>query len=239
MSIIYVDKDAVDLLLDKYTGFNVDTKNPFRSEGPVKVMVDFTGHPDASNLEVTKAITVITSDPWAGELFLTDGTSLGTITHDGAGLRVEGNTDNIHKMIRQHLLTDPRTRHKTFNQGYFNAAAETVCNGLFGSFCVLALVAIQYISELQGEVVKVDTEYLMKNKILKNNTYRGDDYYVLKIKENNAVYGNSVPTGVSQRYHMRRGHYRRYKSGKTIFVEAYHAGDKELGTIFKDYKLGA
>lgn len=42
-------------------------------------------------------------------------------------------------------------------------------------------------------------------------------------------------TGIKQRHHMRRGHYRQLKTGKSVWVNAYWAGDKEIGIVHKDY----
>ncbi len=42
-------------------------------------------------------------------------------------------------------------------------------------------------------------------------------------------------TGIKQRHHMRRGHYRQLKTGKRVWVAAYWAGDKHLGIVHKDY----
>lgn len=46
-------------------------------------------------------------------------------------------------------------------------------------------------------------------------------------------------THASPRLHDRRGHWRRYKSGKTIFVKACKVGDASKGIVFKDYQVGS
>lgn len=40
-----------------------------------------------------------------------------------------------------------------------------------------------------------------------------------------------TPSGVKQRQHTRRGHLRRYKDGRTIWIDDYTAGDPELGKL--------
>lgn len=42
-------------------------------------------------------------------------------------------------------------------------------------------------------------------------------------------------THASPRWHMRRGHWRNYKSGKRVWVEQMEVGDKSKGVIVKDY----
>ena len=49
--------------------------------------------------------------------------------------------------------------------------------------------------------------------------------------------GVSIPTGVTQRAHTRRGHERHYKNGKVIWINSYRAGDASKGTIVKDYRV--
>lgn len=44
-------------------------------------------------------------------------------------------------------------------------------------------------------------------------------------------------THASPRIHLRRGHIRRYKSGKEIWINAFTVGSKDRGIIHKDYKI--
>lgn len=44
-------------------------------------------------------------------------------------------------------------------------------------------------------------------------------------------------THASPRLHLRRGHWRRYKSGKTVWIEACKVGKPELGVVAKTYQL--
>lgn len=45
-------------------------------------------------------------------------------------------------------------------------------------------------------------------------------------------------THASPRLHDRRGHLRRLRSGKNVWVKAHKVGDATLGTIFHDYQIG-
>lgn len=66
-----------------------------------------------------------------------------------------------------------------------------------------------------------------------------DSYYILDIK-NQVKRARSDPLHISnirQRYHLRRGHWRQYQSGKRVWIDAYHAGNKALGRVEKDYMV--
>lgn len=72
----------------------------------------------------------------------------------------------------------------------------------------------------------------------------GFDYKIIELKPGRLTYKrypNSDNTGYKQKYHMRRGHPRKLKQKdgtiKTIWINSYHAGDKEIGEIHHDYKL--
>jgi hypothetical protein len=45
-------------------------------------------------------------------------------------------------------------------------------------------------------------------------------------------------THASPRLHDRRGHLRRLRSGKNVWVKPHKVGDATLGTIFHDYRIG-
>ena len=45
-------------------------------------------------------------------------------------------------------------------------------------------------------------------------------------------------THASPRMHDRRGHLRRLRSGKNVWVKPHKVGDVTLGTIFHDYRIG-
>jgi hypothetical protein len=79
----------------------------------------------------------------------------------------------------------------------------------------------------------------LQKKRYRKTKLPADDYYILKPKPRvlREETPESEPSDIHQRYHLRRGHWRQYKCGKRIFVKAYHAGDKNLGIIHKDYKI--
>jgi hypothetical protein len=62
-------------------------------------------------------------------------------------------------------------------------------------------------------------------------------YKICIIKANVFKNINNIPTHIKQKEHTRRGHYRHYKNGKTIFINSYTAGNKNLGTIKKEYQI--
>jgi len=90
----------------------------------------------------------------------------------------------------------------------------------------------------------IKTNYMAKH-VAKNVVQpTGDTYKLLTVKRNRIILKPSTNlrnTGSRQRYHTRRGHDRRLrqKDGtiKKIWINSYHAGDKGLGVIHKDYKL--
>jgi hypothetical protein len=45
-------------------------------------------------------------------------------------------------------------------------------------------------------------------------------------------------THASPRLHDRRGHLRRLRSGKNVWVKPHKVGDAKLGTVFHDYQIG-
>ena len=40
-------------------------------------------------------------------------------------------------------------------------------------------------------------------------------------------------------WHIRRGHMRRLKDGRSVFVRSCEVGSKERGVVLKDYRIGA
>lgn len=56
-----------------------------------------------------------------------------------------------------------------------------------------------------------------------------------------AVEPKSAPKGgthASPRQHDRRGHLRRLRTGKNVWVKPHKVGDPSLGVVFHDYKIG-
>lgn len=71
---------------------------------------------------------------------------------------------------------------------------------------------------------------------VKGNTYRILDLSAPVLHHIPEAH-ETCPSGIKQRYHMRRGHYRTLRSGKQVFVRACYAGDKAIGIVHKDYAL--
>jgi hypothetical protein len=46
-------------------------------------------------------------------------------------------------------------------------------------------------------------------------------------------------THATPAWHIRRGHMRRLKDGRTVFVRSCEVGSKERGVVLKDYRIGA
>lgn len=71
--------------------------------------------------------------------------------------------------------------------------------------------------------------------------YKGELHKILNINPSAEQLENIVTcagTSVKQRYHSVRGHLRTYKkSGKSIFIDEFHKGDKTIGEVIKDYKI--
>lgn len=71
---------------------------------------------------------------------------------------------------------------------------------------------------------------------------RGETYRLLDLSAPPITYlpesGDKCrETGIHQRWHMRRGHWRHYRDGRKVWVKAYYAGDKKIGIVHKDYAL--
>jgi hypothetical protein len=78
-----------------------------------------------------------------------------------------------------------------------------------------------------------------KKSLANSNQKLGDDYYILtpqKIRPS-ILLGETSGTHASPRYHMARGHWRHYKDGRKSWIKAHWKGDKEKGTIYKDYAI--
>ena len=69
-----------------------------------------------------------------------------------------------------------------------------------------------------------------------------NDYWMLDVYMNEEYEGSESGSGGSHsspRFHVRRGHIRRYQTGKTTWVKQHTVGTPELGVIKKDYRVMA
>jgi hypothetical protein len=92
-------------------------------------------------------------------------------------------------------------------------------------------------------IAKTNTGTLYKSKSVNHGrrVTKKHEYKELVINNHYAPTrsGVSIPTGVTQRAHTRRGHERHYRNGKVIWIDSYTAGDASKGTINKDYRVEA
>lgn len=90
-------------------------------------------------------------------------------------------------------------------------------------------------------IAKTNTGTLYKSKTLNHGrrVTKTHEFKELVINRHYAPTrsGVSIPTGVTQRAHTRRGHERHYRTGKVIWIDSYTAGDASKGTITKDYRV--
>ncbi len=103
-------------------------------------------------------------------------------------------------------------------------------------------MAVMYLLTQHKEVVQ---EYVPMS--VRRNKRRGGkgkikhkllEYKVLRVdlnKSKSVMEGGG--THASPRLHLRRGHWRHYKSGKKRWIKPMWVGDKDLGVIHKDYEL--
>lgn len=105
---------------------------------------------------------------------------------------------------------------------------------------------------LNGALHFMNTLNQCSNVFIKNNTHpaalqkkrlkKGKlplfEYKTLHVRPRNTD-GKSKGTGThaSPRLHLRRGHIRRYKDGKKIWVQPCMVGNKKLGVVHKDYVI--
>jgi len=66
--------------------------------------------------------------------------------------------------------------------------------------------------------------------------------WTLHLKGDTPVGGAGSPasgTRASPRVHLRRGHFRQYSDGKTVWVQSHAVGSRAAGVVHKDYSLSA
>jgi|TARA_R100001163_G_scaffold2519_3_gene3895 hypothetical protein len=107
-------------------------------------------------------------------------------------------------------------------------------NVFYMGMCAVLAINGGYLSKSQTSKPKAWKRLRKRHK----GDIRYDSHYIVNI---NKTYQQSNPESLSnaveQRYHMRRGHWRYMKSkGERVWIKPYWAGNKDLGTINKDYK---
>lgn len=77
-------------------------------------------------------------------------------------------------------------------------------------------------------------------RLLKKMGYKGNKYYVLSIKPpvpKEVIKRDRDEPGYRVRLHECRGHWRRLKGGRRVWVRAHYRGDKSIGVVRKDYEV--
>ena len=82
----------------------------------------------------------------------------------------------------------------------------------------------------------VDRTFLNQRRIEKGKAPKYT-WHTLVVGAETVVRNDSGGTHASPRYHDRRGHQRRLKNGKVIWVKACKVGDPSKGAVFKDYAV--
>ncbi len=102
-----------------------------------------------------------------------------------------------------------------------------------------SLLAVHELNEAQLTRERTNAPRQVRKAIAAAEGETGDDYWIITPRTGYIpeIGQECRETGIKQRYHMRRGHWRHYKDGRKVWVMACHAGDKSLGVIHKDYKM--
>jgi hypothetical protein len=194
--------------------------NPHLKNGKLHIIVtclpNFTGTIQSSNDKQPRA-------SWGS---VGDGTGNINITLSDAFLKVY--YENFGKPVDGILMDEPLNE-------VFNDYAGLAQNAIFVLRAIPAL-------GLRMEQIRGRDLHVLDHKIKgirKQN--KGDRYYVLNLSSDTLGYlpkpeeNCHGKSGIKQRWHMCRGHYRHLKSGKVVFVKGHYRGDKALGIVHKDY----
>tara|TARA_R100001530_G_scaffold107666_1_gene75331 strand:+ start:333 stop:1238 length:906 start_codon:yes stop_codon:yes gene_type:complete len=101
------------------------------------------------------------------------------------------------------------------------------------------VVADEVLGRPNNVVGHVPVKDMRRNTLMKKPKYQHKtlvlDMYGDKSGGESSSGGRSKGTA----FHSVRKHLRQYQNGKKVFVKAHFRGSKEVGTIFKDYKIDA
>ena len=88
--------------------------------------------------------------------------------------------------------------------------------------------------------IPTDKEVAVNKKRLRNNKKPMIEFKLITIDGKKRDPIPALPTGTHAppRQHWRRGHWRHYSSGKTVFINPMLVGDEKNGKIIKDYAIG-
>ena len=89
--------------------------------------------------------------------------------------------------------------------------------------------------------IPTDKEIAVNKKRLRNNKKPMVEFKLVTIDGKKRDPIPIIPHGTHAppRQHWRRGHWRHYSSGKTVFINPMLVGDEKNGKIIKDYAVGA
>ncbi len=136
-------------------------------------------------------------------------------------------------MLSYQLMPDPRDPH----------------GGITDSVMVwshLWFLAFDIFQNFRPETVDIKKVQALNAKRAKGDAVVTVNDYILKLTPEKIQYIHEKQKEREEehekrtnRYHMARGHYRHYKSGKVVWVKEHYKGDKSKGVINKDYMLTA
>ena len=88
--------------------------------------------------------------------------------------------------------------------------------------------------------IPTDKEIAVNKKRLRNNKKPMIEFKLITIdgKKRDPIPAIPQGTHAPPRQHWRRGHWRHYSSGKTVFINPMLVGDEKNGKIIKDYAIG-
>jgi hypothetical protein len=122
------------------------------------------------------------------------------------------------------------------------AAKEIVSYHEFELLMLFNLLTVLH-NQPQTAIATTNNKVLYKTKSMNHGRIATKKHEYKELVINNHYTptrsGVSIPTGVTQRAHTRRGHERHYKNGKVIWFYIYRAGNASKGTINKDYRVEA
>lgn len=108
---------------------------------------------------------------------------------------------------------------------------------LIGNFLFIALLLFGYIANNNITYETVTPDAAENKKLIKAGKYPMYEYkkLVLNPEQPRVVHPHQGGTHASPRMHTRRGHNRKLKSGKTIWINDCTVGKSSAGVIEKDY----
>lgn len=93
----------------------------------------------------------------------------------------------------------------------------------------------------ENPISRIKTITGNERKKLKIAGCRGNKYHVLSIKppvpKTKIRHGKSGDVCFKKRLHECRGHWRKYRDGRRVWVKAHFRGDKKIGVVKKDYSI--